>query len=920
MGLVGNIALYGALLSVLATIGVGVAAARSGSASLARLTERTTYAIAAFVSLAVLALQVALITLDFSLKYVGEYTSTTLSVLYRIGSMWAGQGGSLLLWGFIIGVTGAWTVRTNARKGLGLSPWVHVVSAVFAGLFIVMVTFFQNPFAAQTEAIAEGMGLNPLLQDPLQVIHPLFLYGGYVLYTVPFAVVIGEIIAGKVSGPWIDYARVWAIISWISLSIGMVLGARWAYAELGWGGYWAWDPVENASLIPWLSGTALLHTGLAHRGNRDRIRMTSVILLATTFNLNLFGTFLTRSGVIQSVHAFGESNLGPVLGGAIVVSVLGCGAVLVWRLPQIKYLDEKRHNWGWAGQLVLVILLVAMTVATLWGTLYPLFARAFLNQEVAVSPGFFKAVVTPMGVGLLVLLAVSPFLPAQRAKNVAREAVVRALLFAAVAGGLFLLGATPIVCGVLGLAVLSVKTIIWKAQPKIGAAMRADTDRGRAVVHAASPYLGHMGLVIMLAAIAINVTGEVKEQVKLDVGKSAVVAGQNIKLSDARLTNFADRQELAAVVSLLDDAGSVTGHVEVSVAAFNNSDQPHTQVGIKSGILRDVYIVIDGWPDDISNGIAWLRLSVYDNPAVNWVWFGGFLLGIAGILYAMPVSRRRRTTTSAADPVDAELEQIIDTAIVAVRAGIDTTANERVNALMRTARDLTGGDTAPIEQVVAFLERARSTSASAPQVKAGPALSRNGVIGAGVAIAVVVGFGAYAIGHSNGSAIPGITGDITSASASASASDLDQAQVDALMQRISKNDKDVDAYKSLADMYWSVGIERLNGGDNTGAQQYLGQSAVFYKKVTTLAPKDANAWVALGEAANLTGDRQTAYDALTTAIELDPKNQYAHFDLGVWYLNDDPPQSDKATAEFKTVIEIDPKSDIGQTAAQHVGA
>ncbi len=914
MGLLGNIALYGALASIFGAIVAGVLAARSGSAQLMRITERATYAIAAFVTLAVLALQIALITLDFTLQYVGEYTSSTLSVLYRIGSMWAGQGGSLLLWGFIIAITGAWTVYSNKRKSLNLSAWVYVLNAAFVALFIIMVAFFQNPFVKVTKAVADGMGLNPLLQDPLQVIHPLFLYGGYVLFTVPFVVVLGELIAGKVSGAWIEYARVWAILSWVSLTIGMVLGARWAYAELGWGGYWAWDPVENASLIPWLSGTAVVHMGLAHRGNRDRIRMMGVVLLAATFNLCLFGTFLTRSGVIQSVHAFGQSNLGPFLGGAIVVSVLLCGAVLVWRLPQIKFNDERGHNRGWFGQFVLIGLLVAMTLATLWGTLYPLFARAFLNQEVAVSPGFFKAVVTPMGVGILLLLAISPFLPNQRAEKVQREAAIRALMFAVVAGGLYVLGAGLIVSVVVALSVLSVKTILWKARPRLAAAMGAEQDRVRAVAFAGSPYLAHMGLVIMLAAIAINVTGEVKQQVKINVGKTAVAAGFNIRLDDARLNNFADRQSLDAVISILDDNKTPTTAIQTSVAAFANSDQPHTNVGIKSGILRDIYIVIDGWPDDLSNGVTWLRLSVYDNPAVNWVWFGGMLVGIAGILYVLPTRRRRRDGVV----VDDEHTTAVQTAVLAVRAGVETTANDRVNTLIRAARDIVGVDADP-ESVVAFLERTSAPVSSA----AGVALSRNALIASGVGVALVAGIGAYVLGHVNGSSVPGISGPLTSASASATSSaagtEIDDAKATTMMERIKKNPKDVEAYKTLADMYWSVGITRLNNGDSSGATEYLGQSAVFYKKVTTLTPKDANAWVALGEAANLSNDRTTAHDSFLKAIAVDAKNQYAHFDLAVWYLNDSPPQSAKATAEFKIVVAIDPKSEIGTTAAQHVG-
>lgn len=922
MGMLGTLALYGALVAIAVTVVSGVQAARTGNSGSVRLAERGMYGLAAFASLAVLVLQLALVTLDFGLKYVGEYTSSTLSVPYRIGSMWAGQGGSLLLWGWIVSLTGAWTVYATKRRGIDVSTWVYVAFAASALLFMGMVAFLQSPFVPQTEALADGAGLNPLLQDPLQLIHPLFLYGGYVLYTVPFAIVFGSIVAGRVTGPWIEFARLWAVISWISLTIGMVLGARWAYAELGWGGYWAWDPVENASLIPWLSGTALLHAGLSQRGDRERLRLSSVVLLAATFNLCLFGTFLTRSGVIQSVHAFGESNVGPVLGGAIVAFVLASGAVIVWRLPMLKHEDAKQHSWGWLGQRVLALLLILMTLAVLWGTLYPLFARAFLNQEVAVSPGFFKAVVSPMGVGLLLLLAVSPFLPNQRAADVQREAAVRGVLFVLVAGATFVLGGTWIVAGVLGLAVLSIKTILWKARPKLGVAMQEQEERAWAVAHAGSPYLAHMGLVILLAAITLNVTYEVKQQVKLEVGKSATVAGQSIRLDTARLVDYPDRQQLEATVSLLDADGAPTSALDVSVAAFNNSDQPHTQVGILSGLTRDVYIVIDGWPDDITAGIAWLRLTVYDNPAINWVWFGGGIMGIAGILYAMPMRLRRRqmVVPEAMTDIDAELDHLIHTAIVAVRADIHETNNERVNSLIRAARDLSGGDLAPTDQVVAFLERARRT-ATEPAAVVPPqpsGWSRNKSIGIGLFALVVVGSGAYLAGHMNGSAIPGITGTPTN-TAAASTVAVDQAQVAALMEKITADPKDAESYAQLGALYYNAGSDASNSGDQATAVDYFAKASGFFDTRAKLAPKEVNAWLDAGAAALASNQREKAFSALTKALEIDPNSQLAHFDLGIWYLNADPAQSDKATAEFEKVVAIDPNSDIGQTAAQHIG-
>ena len=913
MGLIGNVMMYAAMASIIVTVISAVLGARKNDAAHVRNAERATYVTAGFVSAAVLALQVALITLDFSIGYVGEYTSTTLSVPYRIGAMWAGMGGSLLLWGWIISLTSAWMVYANNRKGFGISSYSYAISAAFGGLFVIMSGFLNSPFAAATSTVAEGMGLNPLLQDPLQLIHPLFLYGGYVLYTLPFAVVCGQLLAGKVEGAsWISFARAWAILSWISLTIGIVLGARWAYAELGWGGYWAWDPVENASLIPWLTGTAVLHLGLAHRGRRDRIRMRSAIMLMVTFNLCLFGTFLTRSGVIQSVHAFGESNLGPILGGAIVLSALGCGALLVWRLPQLQYRDEAAHSRGWFGQMLLTILLVLMTIAVLWGTLYPLFARAFLGQEIAVTPGFFRVVVTPMGVALIVLFAISPFLPNQRAENVAREAAVRAAIFGAVFGVMFFLQdfTHPGVSFVIAASVLAIKTVIWKAKRPIGGAMRTETDRWWNVAHASSPYFAHVGLVIMLAAITLNVAGEVKEQTKLTVGATSTVSGVELRLDTVQVQEYPDRASFQAYLSVLDSDGKAQGNIVSMLERFNNAEQLQAQVGILSGVLRDVYVVVD--EADATAGAEWVRVTVYNNPFINWIWFGGGMLGLGGIFYLLPTFRRRRQLAGAAGvagaamgatALDSDLRDIIDTAILAVRAGIDRTANERVNALMATARDLSGGENAKPDQILEFLERARGGS-TGPAPRAPMTLNRNKLIGIGAGLVIIVGVGAYVAGHMSGSSVPSITGTPTSSASPSASGGIDQAKVAEYMKAISENPKDAKALWNLGNIYFD-------------AQDYK-SALTFYEKLTAASPKDANAWIAAGAAAFNQGIDAKAFEDWTKATQVDPKNVEAHYNLGFWYLSQQPSQELKAKAEWETVVKMAPDSNFAKTVAQHL--
>ena len=909
MGLLGNVMMYAAMATIVVTIITAIIGARNNEPAQVRNAERATYITAGFVSAAVLALQLALITLDFSIGYVGEYTSTTLSVPYRIGAMWAGMGGSLLLWGWIISLTSAWLVYSNNRRGFGISSYSYAISAAFGGLFVIMSGFLNSPFAAATSAVADGMGLNPLLQDPLQLIHPLFLYGGYVLYTLPFAVICGQLLAGKVEGgDWITFSRAWAIVSWISLTIGIVLGARWAYAELGWGGYWAWDPVENASLIPWLTGTIVLHLGLAHRGQRDRLRMRSAIMLMVTFNLCLFGTFLTRSGVIQSVHAFGESNLGPILGGAIVLSSLGCGALLLWRLPLLQYRDEKAHSRGWLGQSLLTWLLGIMTIAVTFLTLYPLFSRAFRGQEIATTPHVYNVVVAPMGVALLVVFAISPFLKDQRAENVAREAAIRALMFGAVFGGVFFLKdfTHPGVAFVCATSVLAIKTVIWKAKRPISGAMKTESDRWWNVAHASSPYFAHIGLVIMLAAIALNISGEIKSQTKLEVGQTSTVSGIELRLDSVQVQEYPDRASFQAYLSVLDTDGNVKGNIVSMLERYNNAEQLQAQVGILSGIMRDVYVVVD--EADATAGAEYVRVTVYNNPFINWIWFGGAILSVGGIFYLLPTFRRRRRAgvvvgaagaAMGATPLDSELRDIIDTAILAVRAGIDKTANERVNSLMATARDLSGGDDAKPDQILAFLENARGGS-TGPAPRAPQTLTRNAVIGVGAAITIVASVGLYIAMHTSGSSIPGISETPTSSASAPS----NEAKIAEYMAALAANPNDTVTLWNLGNIYFD-------------AQDYK-NALSFYEKLNVAAPTDANGWIAAGAAAFNSGGDAKAFEYWSKATVVDPKNVEAHYNLGFWYLSQTPSQELKAKVEWETVVKMAPDSDFAKTVKSHL--
>jgi len=933
MGTIGSVAVLVAIAAVIYTIVVSVVAARSSSPSRIKGAEYGTYAAALALSVAVAVLQLALIIGDYSLQYVGEYTSSTLSTFYRVGAMWAGQGGSLLLWAWLASLCAAWITYQNRIKGWEMSTYTTAVFAVVTGLFSGLVAFVSTPFAAATQITTDGMGLNPLLQDPLQIIHPLALYAGYVLYTIPMAIVVGALLAGQTSGPWVKVANRWNVISWVALTAGIVLGARWAGAELGWGGYWAWDPVENASLLPWLTGTILLHTGMTYRG-LPRLRLASVITVMTTFNLVLFGTFLTRSGVISSVHAFGESNMGAILGTAISLIVIACGALVVWRLPMLRLRDPERRGHGWLGQLILLALLVIITVAVLWGTLYPLFARLISGQEIAVTPGFFRVVITPLALLILLLFAISPLLPGQDVENRAREIVMRVLVAVVVFGGIMVLthGANPGVAIVITLAVLSVLTVIHKARPRLRDAYENDQSPVWGAIRASGPYVGHVGLVVLLSAVAINVAFQVQGQGKIALGKTETIAGQSVTLKTVDVQRFPDRDSFTAVVQLASESGNPLGTVEPKLEQFTNAEQLHAQVGILSNAFRDIYVVVD--EADGTVGSEFAVLTVYDNPGVIWIWVGGSLLALGGVLFAIPRRRRRDDQAEEAtmSATDDELAALLDAAIVAARTGTaSAVAGDPVADLVSRAEELAkakSGADAKQDDVVAFLEQARSKVTTevvqSPQAAAAPVKPSGGqkppsaavepgeatqrptglyVIGAVVAVAALL-LGAYALGNSRGSAVPGFSGTPTSSSPSPSSTPVDQAAVGALMQKIAANPKDYASLLALGDLYF-------NSGDFKNAQ-------TFYKKSVEVDPKKDSAWVAYGAAAYNAGDDATAQAAWEKAIAVNPNNAEAHYDLGFLYLSQKPPQEAKAKAQWLEVVRIDPKSELAKSVQQHL--
>ncbi|MCL4531736.1 MAG: cytochrome c biogenesis protein CcsA, partial [Actinobacteria bacterium] len=368
-------------------------------------------------SLAWAALLYAFVTSDFSIAYVAQYSSRDTDLAYKLSGSYAGQEGSLLMWGWSLAVFHLIVQMQNRRSNQALMPWVNVVMAGSQVFFLGLLTFVSDPFKRLPYIPTDGEGLNPLLQNMGMFFHPTTLYLGYVGFAVPFAFCMAALITGRLSDEWIRSTRRWTLFAWFFLSLGNLFGAQWAYVELGWGGYWGWDPVESASFMPWLTGTAYLHSVMIQQ-RRGMLKVWNIVLIITTFALTIFGTFLTRSGVLASVHTFGASPVGPLFIVLLIFLIIGSVSLLWYRLPQLEGDHELDSMVSRESSFLLNnLLLVGAAFAVFWGTVFPLISEAMRGVKVTVNAPFFNQVEGPILLALVVLMGVCPLIGWRRAST-----------------------------------------------------------------------------------------------------------------------------------------------------------------------------------------------------------------------------------------------------------------------------------------------------------------------------------------------------------------------------------------------------------------------------------------------------------------------------------------------------------------------
>ncbi len=611
--------------------------------------ERAVYGVWFLVTLASGVLVYALLTSDFRFSFVAEESNRAMPAIYKFTAWWGGQAGSLLFWSWLLATYASVVIFTNRRRHRDFMPYVVAVLATVQTFFLTLNAFIVTPFRMlavdkAVTAVADGNGLNPLLQYPAMAIHPPMLYLGYVGFAVPFAFAVGSLITRQPGDGWIHTTRRWTMVTWLFQSCGIMLGAGWAYHVLGWGGYWGWDPVENASLLPWLGGTAFLHSVMMQE-KKGMMKVWNIVLVSATFFLCIFGTFLTRSGVVSSVHAFAEGPIGKWFVGFLAI---GIAATIYLILDRLDYLKSEaqleavisRESSFMFNNLVLL----ASCFAVLWGTLFPVISEAISGEKISLDKEWFNQLMIPIGLFLLILTGVGPLFAWRRTSSdslrrnfmwpgILSLALVAALIaagmrhfYALISFGFCLFVAITIVLEFFK----GTKQIAAKNQMNFALAAVELTHRN---TRRYGGYLVHMGIVLMF----IGFTGAAFNQNRVDEMKT----GDSVTLGSYRLTvkgthegqndNYLWQNASVGVMKNGDDLGVLTPESRIYTA----SRQPTHEVAIRQRLNEDLYLNFAGMNGDRA------VIQSYVFPLVSWIWIGALTL-IFGTLVALVPSKVKR--------------------------------------------------------------------------------------------------------------------------------------------------------------------------------------------------------------------------------------------------------------------------------------
>jgi cytochrome c-type biogenesis protein CcmF len=717
MATVGQACLILALATCAYGIGASLYGAMAGRREFVDSGRRAVYGLAVLSTAAFAILESAFLRSDFHYTVVATHSSTTTPFFYRAAAAWSSQEGSLLLWVWLLSVWSSLVLFLARRRLRDVAPYATAVLLGFGAFFGGLLVFAASPFGVVAVAPPEGTGLNPLLRHPSMMIHPPMLYSGYTLWAVPFAFAIGALVVRRVDAEWITATRRFALAAWFFLGIGILLGARWSYSELGWGGYWAWDPVENASLLPWLTGTAFLHSVMVQE-KRGMLKVWNVSLVLVTGTLAILGTFLVRSGILDSIHAFGASTLGIPFVTLIGLMILGSVYLVVTRRALLR--SEHRLDSLLSREAAFLgnnLVLVGLAFVVFWGTFFPLISEAVTGTKAAVGPPWFNRYTVPLALVLVLLSGIGPIIAWRRATlaNARRNFLIPVL--AALAALVLVLavgaGSRPAAATMFVVATFTVAVVAQELWRGVGA-RRAMASEGPAQALVSlmrrnrrryGGYVVHVGMALLFVGVAASSAFQHARDVQLAPKQTATVGGYQVRYvrPTARVDSSGGGLERVALGADLEvrKAGNHVAFLHTergyypSAAPFSSGSlvqgifegEATSEVGLKAGPLRDIWTVIQPDPDNLSKVIGSLAakttgkpvaqqeravsglIEVYRrgifaaqfrllvSPMVTWIWLGGLVVFLGGLiaLWPAPDAARRRVTAGYAARVAREL-------------------------------------------------------------------------------------------------------------------------------------------------------------------------------------------------------------------------------------------------------------------------
>lgn len=647
MNELGHFALVVAWALALAGMVMGIYAGARRSESWFETTVNATVMVAIATGLSIFCLAYLFLNDDYTNQYVWQFSNKTMPDIYKVTAIWGGMDGSMLLWCAMLTLCGAVVAAKSYSAPRVLMPWVLGVANSSSLFFLTITLWVTNPFRHIRASFIppDGNGLNPLLQDPFMAIHPPMLYAGFTALSVPYAFCMGALFSRYLTNEWLRLTRRWTLLAWGFLTIGIVLGGHWAYAVLGWGGFWAWDPVENASFFPWLTASAYLHSVMVQE-RKDMLKSWNVWLIVSTYMLTVFGTFLTRSGVVQSVHAFASTDVGWVF---LVYLGIIFAIALVLTILRRKDLQSERKIESYLSREAAFVLnnlvFLAICFATLWGTMFPVLSEAITGQKQTVGIPFFNAINVPLFLFLIFLMGVGPLIAWRKASLSSIRKTFMAPFLTAVVLGCILLWA-----GVEGFYPILSYSLCWFVLMTILGefhrgvrSQRAAANSKQSVIGGVTTlfrrhrdryagYLVHLGVLVMTVGITASMAHKVEKEFNLKIGESYEIGRFKLTLKDLDAEALPNYERYFAAVQLSERvSGKQIQVLHPELRHFRKNNETTSEIDLISSLREDVYLVLVG-----SEGRETASLKLFINPLQVWLWIGAAIMTIGTVIIILP--------------------------------------------------------------------------------------------------------------------------------------------------------------------------------------------------------------------------------------------------------------------------------------------